>query len=205
MNLHARESGECREQSAAYINELDEKRCGTYDRIVSSTGAVALVPRGQGDISGLRHTMNDVDAHDDMVHMPWVDESFMDATRLRHISRLWRQLVAPGARLRGEHRTIDDDDVCDILRLNHYILAPNRDLRDIVVVISWWKDCFGRWFAAHCSGGGICCSATGLWIRVRATVFGCLRVRVLTIPYVRVHPVRQFVTVPLIPILPNLR
>ena len=130
MNLHARESGECREQSAAYINELDEKRCVTYDRVVSSTGAVALVPR-QRDISGLRHTMNDVDAHDDMVHMPWVDESFMDATRLRHISRLWRQLVA------GEHRTIDDDDVCDILRLNHYILAPNRDLRDIVVI--WWK------------------------------------------------------------------
>ena len=75
MNVHARESGECREQSAAYINELDEKRCGTYDRIVSSTGAVALVPR-QRDISGLRHTMNDVDARDDMVHMPWVDESW---------------------------------------------------------------------------------------------------------------------------------
>ena len=130
MNLHARESGECREQSAAYINELDEKRCGTYDRIVSSTGAVALVPR-QRDISALRHEMNDVDVHDNMVHMPWIDESFMDATRLRHISRLWRQLVA------GEHRTIDDDGVCDILRLNHYILAPNRDLRDIVVI--WWK------------------------------------------------------------------
>ena len=130
MNLHARESGECREQSAAYINELDEKRCRTYDRIVSSTGAVALVPR-QRDISGLRHTMNDVDAHDDMVHMPWVHESFMDATRLRHISRLWRQLVT------GKHETIDDDDVCDILRLNHYIMAPNRDLRDIVVI--WWK------------------------------------------------------------------
>ena len=44
-----------------------------------------------------RDTMNDVDAHDDMIHMPWVDESFM---RLRHISRLWRQLVA------GEHWTI---------------------------------------------------------------------------------------------------
>ena len=52
-----------------------------------------MVPR-QRDISGLRHTMNDVDARDDMVHMPWVDESFMDATRLRHISRLWLQLVA---------------------------------------------------------------------------------------------------------------
>ena len=137
MNVHARESGECRERSAAYINELDEKRCRTYDRIVSSTtGAVALVPR-QRDISALRHEMNAVDVHDNMVHMPWIDESFMDATRLRHISRLWRQLVAPGARLRGEHRTIDDDDVCDILRLNHYILAHNRDLRDIVVI--WWK------------------------------------------------------------------
>ena len=144
MNVHGSESGGCRQQSAAYIKDL-EKRCGTYDRIVSSTGAVVLIPKQRG-INGLRQNMIDVDTNDDMVHMPLILESFMDATHLRRIGTLWRKLVEKGDD-ESPFSGPGDDDVCDVLQLAHYLMVPNRDLRDIVAI--WWKrviESAGNWW-----------------------------------------------------------
>ena len=144
MKVHGSESGGCRQQSAAYIKDL-EKRCGTYDRIVSSTGAVVLIPKQRG-INGLRQNMIDVDTNDDMVHMPLILESFMDATHLRRIGTLWRKLVEKGDD-ESPFSGPGDDDVCDVLQLAHYLMVPNRDLRDIVAI--WWKrviESAGNWW-----------------------------------------------------------
>ena len=55
---------------------------------------VVLIPKQIG-IRGLRQMMNDADGGDDMVHIPLINESYMDATQLKRKGTLWVSVPNP--------------------------------------------------------------------------------------------------------------